>query len=186
MIIENIATVRQIQQCLDDGELSADLLSLLKGFEARIASIFPKVPWRKIKLNRTGVELLLVPDQAWEILDREAVAISLYMKGVLEPGFYDGQDDPFVGIYVPGNWEHSETFARRLEEEAPKGWSCRNGNTDYDEQYPIWHYVAVSKYAAGNSFDVEGFYAEVASAIGVLLDLRPQIDDLLEQVKIPK
>jgi hypothetical protein len=182
VIIENIATVRQIQKYLDDGELRADLLAILKGFEGRIANFFPDV-WRKPILNRSGAELLLVPDEAWEVGEGEAVAISVSLGQVLEPYFFDQQDDPFVSIFVPKDWQHSETFAARLENEAPKDWERRRGNAEFDEQYPIWRYVAFSKYASGNDFDVEGFYDELRSAVNILLDIKPQIDRLLGKVK---
>jgi hypothetical protein len=51
----------------------------------RVTGIFPEVPWRTPQLNGAEFELLLVPDQAWEVLDGEAVAISLNMKGVIDP-----------------------------------------------------------------------------------------------------
>jgi hypothetical protein len=184
VIIENIATVRQIQKYLEDPDLSTDLVSLLNGFKSQIKAFFPDVPWQKPRLDRPGAELFLVPDRTWEVCEKEAVSICFSLALVQEPCFFDDKDDPFVSVFVPNTWDYSESFSKRLEQEVLKGWERRGDNSEYDERYPLWRYIGFSKYATDNRFDVDGFYDEVSRAVRDLLDLKPLIDRLLEESRI--
>lgn len=69
MVLENIAMVRQIVECLEGGEFRADLLALLKGFQTRIPGFFPDLSWKRLRINSASLELLMVPDGAWEVVD---------------------------------------------------------------------------------------------------------------------
>lgn len=182
VLIENLATVREIKRCLDGEELRQDLLSLLRGFQNKLPVLLPTAEWSHQEIRKPELELRLIPN-GWRVRRNDSLAISLYMHEVLEPAFYDERDDPSVGICVPNNWRCLDKFNKGIKRHLPNGFIHVGECPDCDPDMPIWRYLGLTKHVKRGAFDVDGFYKEAASAVRDLLRKKRQIDALILSVK---
>src|SRR5688572_11666902 len=116
VILDNIDTVRQIQHVLREGEFYQDLHSLLSGVNGHIRDWLPDFPCLRSEIVKRDLDLRIVLDECWHGI----VAISISFQGLLNPGFYDSRDDPYVGFWVAAD-ANNEDLSKRLIASAPVG-----------------------------------------------------------------
>lgn len=175
LIFANIKTVREIRSVIDD-EGKKEIERFLKYLQNNIKDFVPELQsWKDSEIGKTGV--YISPDAHWDVVDDDYIAIGI--------DFYYGKDpsskyDPWVGLYVPENWEQKKIFKEKLIATLQKGFI---GDWEFGNEYPLWAYVKYEDYSDGESFDIKKFIDDIVRLVGKLVKMRDTIDNTIEQVK---
>jgi hypothetical protein len=116
----------------------------------------------------------------WEVLRGDCIAI-----GITTPKPVDDDSDPYAYLYVPENWRKGRVLEDRLLARKNRRYEHSRDakNCDrYERSWPVWVYVPYKDFVRrGGSYDCGRFVAALVKALGVVLDLRHEVDAVVQE-----
>ncbi len=122
----------------------------------------------------------------WNVTKDDYIAVGVATPDPIGAG-YDDQD-PFAFLYVPPDWStgRKKALDDRLLSLQNKGakykhyQDSKHKGDDFLAEFPVWIAVPYEDFnRPEGDFDLDGFVTAFARALGVMLDLKPEIDSMI-------
>ena len=110
------------------------------------------------------------------------IAVCIYMAECIEPAFYNDDDDPFVGLYVP-EWKHLQSFTNRLKGLRIPGFQHISDYETMDESFPLFSIVHLAPFVKQAKLDVDGLEKAMVDRTRKLVAREGKINDLISKVR---
>lgn len=182
LILSNLPTIRNVQKLLDEGTVSAEIKQCLKYLAVRLGEEVPEVKdWQS---EISGESLYFYPRHHWRVVRDDYIAVCISMDQCIEPAFYNCEDDPFVGLYVP-SWKHLQSFTNQLKGLRIPGFEHISGQEalDMDEHIPLWSRVDLPTIVRQARVDLNGLEKAIIGRARELITREKKISKLILTVR---
>lgn len=193
VILKNVRAVRDLQDYLaDEGVVEEDLKKAQDALVKHLRQSLHLPEGWKGPYSGDGARLLpdyrkdlivLRPEKKWNVPGKGSIAITIFF-----PSPVGGEDDDAsVNLYVPpGKLQKHITDSLLSILPRIQNWDyIRNSPDETASEFPIFKWIRYDHYAGPADFDTDGFFRAVTDAVGELLKVETEIDELFENAKAP-
>lgn len=180
LILTNLPTIRHIQKIFDE-TIRQEVKQFLKHLAVRLQEAIPEVKtWQSEISDET---LYVFPGKSWRVVKDDHIAVCLSMQQCIEPAFYNDEDDPFVGLYVP-QWRHLQSFTNHLKGFRIPGFEYISDHEEMDDTYPLWSNVPLTPLVRRpNRLDLDGLEKAILQRVRKLVEKEDKITNLISKVQ---
>jgi len=182
LILANLPTIRKVQKVLDEGVVTADVKRYLKDVAVILQEAWPKL--RTWKSQISDLQLYFYPSNDWRVVTDDSIALCFSMYQCIEPSFYNDEDDPFVGLYVP-NWKHRRNFAGHLKSLRITGFQhiSEEQGIDSDDDIPLWSTVHLAPLVQHSRVNMDLLQEAIVDRFRKLVAAEAKITRLISLVR---
>jgi hypothetical protein len=180
VFLTNLPTIRKVQKMLDEGTVTADVKRWLKYLAVRLQEEIPGVKTWQSEISNGA--LFLSPRKSWRVVRDNGISVCISMADCIEPAFYNEDDDPFVGLYVP-EWKHLQSFTNRLKAFRIPGFQHISGYDTRVENFPLLSIVHLVPFVNQARLDVNRLEKAMVDRTRKLVAREGRINDLISKVR---
>jgi hypothetical protein len=184
LIVDHLDAVRTLDMYVNGVELKKDMQGLSNHLQQDLnRSVFRPAGWEDLYSEEGS--LFSSPQSAAAdnaLISKWCVAADSFIAIEICPAWPVGDDDePYVNLYVPPDWEKRPEFIAQLK--APPGFQhvSQYSEGELAEESSVWKYVPYASYVGAEGlFDSTGFINGFREATKSLVAMEKVIDGILE------